>query len=150
MQLSKNFTLAEMLRSQTATRLGYDEQFKPSGPVIANLKALCENLLQPLREQLRKSIQVTSGYRCKRLNTAIGGSAKSQHLTGQAADIVVEGLSTEQLYQRIKKSKILFDQLIQEFDQWVHISYNPSRAKNRRQCLRAVKENGKTKYLPDT
>lgn len=149
MQLTKNFTLEEMLRSQTATRLNITEQFNPPQEVVNNLTVLCKKLLQPLRDKLRKAISVSSGYRCAKVNKAIGGAINSQHLKGQAADISVGGFTTEQLYQRIKNSDLAFDQLIQEFDQWVHVSYNPIAKDNRRQCLRAVKQNGRTKYLAD-
>jgi hypothetical protein len=147
MDLTKNFPLREMLRSQTATRLGFDEQFAPPQEIIDNLRLLCENVLQPLRESLGRGVFVNSGYRAPRTNEAVGGSKTSQHLKGQAADIEVGHLTIEQLYQRIKNSGLPFDQLIQEFDQWVHVSYNA--AGGRKQCLRAVRENGKVKYIPD-
>jgi len=149
MQLTKNFTLAEFLRSQTATRLNIEEQFNPPQEVIDNLTILCKKVLQPLRDKIRKAVSVSSGYRCFKVNKAIGGATNSQHLKGQAADISAGGFTPEQLYQRIKTSDIVFDQLIQEFDQWVHVSYNPVAKNNRRQCLRAVKQNGKTKYIAD-
>lgn len=149
MNLTKNFYLNEMLASQSAVRLGFDEQFTPDQAVIDNLRALCQNVLQPLRDGLQRAILTSSGYRCPRVNQAIGGAKTSQHLFGMAADINVGHLTTEQLYQRIKKSGLVFDQLIQEFDRWVHVSYNPDLNANRRQCLRAVKENGVTRYIPD-
>lgn len=149
MNLSKNFYLDEMLASQSAVRLGFDEQFSPDQAVIDNLRALCQNVLQPLRDGLQRAILTSSGYRCPRVNQAIGGAKTSQHLFGMAADINVGHLTTEQLYQRIKNSGLVFDQLIQEFDRWVHVSYNPNVSANRRQCLRAVKVNGATKYIPD-
>lgn len=149
MNLTKNFYLDEMLASQSAVRLGFDEQFSPDQTIIDNLRALCENVLQPLRDGLQRAILTSSGYRCPRVNQAIGGAKTSQHLFGMAADINVGHLTTEQLYQRIKNSGLVFDQLIQEFDRWVHVSYNPNIAANRRQCLRAVKENGVTRYIPD-
>lgn len=149
MQLTKNFTLEELLRSQTATRLNIQEQYNPPLAIVNNLTSLCENVLQPLRNKLKKSINISSGYRCPKVNNIIGGAANSQHLTGQAADINAADNTTEELYQYLKTSNIVFDQLIQEFDQWVHISYNPVAEKNRKQCLRAVKQNGRTKYLPD-
>lgn len=149
MNLTKNFYLDEMLASQSAVRLGFDEQFSPDQTIIDNLRALCVNVLQPLRDGLQRAILTSSGYRCPRVNQAIGGAKTSQHLFGMAADINVGHLTTEQLYQRIKNSGLVFDQLIQEFDRWVHVSYNPNIAANRRQCLRAVKENGVTRYIPD-
>jgi zinc D-Ala-D-Ala carboxypeptidase len=149
MNLTKNFYLDEMLASQSAVRLNFDEQFTPEQAVIDNLRALCFNVLQPLRDGLQRAILTSSGYRCPRVNQAIGGARNSQHLFGMAADINVGHLSTEQLYQRIKNSGLVYDQLIQEFGRWVHVSYNPNIAANRRQSFRAVKENGATRYIPD-
>lgn len=143
-KLSAHFKLGEMLVSQTAVRQEITEQFEPSQQVIDNLTALCVNVLQPLREMIKKPVNVTSGYRCKRVNTAIGGAKKSQHLVGQAADINIKGKTTEALFQYIKNSGIPFDQLIQEFDSWVHVSYNSQG--NRGEVLRATKKNGKTVY----
>ncbi len=145
--LTKNFLLGEMLVSQEATRRGYTEQFDPDPSVVKNLKALCTNVLQPLRESIRLSINVSSGYRCSKVNKAIGGATSSQHMLGEAADINVPGKSAEWLYQRIKGSGLPFDQLIQEFDRWVHVSYTTG--PNRGQCLRATKVNRRTKYTPD-
>lgn len=147
MQLTKNFPLRELLRSQAATRNDILEQFDPSLAVIENLRQLCEHVLQPLRDSMGRSIFVNSGFRCQRVNDLVGGSKKSQHLFGQACDIEAGHLTIEQLYQRIKNSELPFDQLIQEFDQWVHVSYNS--AGNRRMSLRAIKDNGKTVFLPE-
>lgn len=147
MQLTKNFPLRELLRSQTATRNDILEQFDPSPEVVENLRQLCIHVLQPLRDSLGRAIFVNSGYRCARVNSLVGGATSSQHLSGQAADIEAGHISIEQLYQRIKNSDLPFDQLIQEFNQWVHVSYNP--AGNRRMCLRAMKDNGKTIYVPE-
>ena len=88
--LTKNFFLRELLVSQTAVRKGIKEQFNPGDEIVKNLTALCANVLQPLRDQLRLSLSVSSGYRCERVNLAIGGVTKSQHQFGQAADINVK------------------------------------------------------------
>ncbi len=93
-QFSKNFHLSELLRSQTARRKGGDvekDQFNPGADTIDNLKYLTVSALQPLRTLLQTSIAVNSGYRCELLNTAIGGSSKSQHVDGMAADLVLSG-----------------------------------------------------------
>lgn len=154
MQLTEHFTLEEMLRSEAAVRHGYDEQFTPPDSVKENLKALCENVLEPLREKLREKIggdiyiNISSGYRCERTNISIGGAATSQHLTGQASDSTAKGITVEQYYQFVKESGIEIDQCIQEFGHWVHISFNPF-GSNRKQFLRAIKVDGKTKYIPD-
>lgn len=153
MNLSPHFTLDEMLDSQTATRAGFDEQFSPPESIKSNLKSLCENVLEPISQGLHTKfgyhvpIYVSSGYRCERLNEAIGGSKTSDHLKGEAADNSVKVMTVEQYYQFIKGSGIIFDQLIQEYDRWVHISYNPF-GNNRQECLRAIKVNGKTQYIP--
>jgi hypothetical protein len=145
-QITSHFTLEEMLTSQTAVRFRYDEQFSPPDAIVKNLVALCENVLEPLRVALRKPIRVSSGYRCPRVNTKIGGASKSQHMQGEAADIQASSMGVEDLYLFIKNSDLPFDQLIQEFDNWVHISFAP---RNRRETLRAIKlRNGHTKYLP--
>ena len=146
MNLSKNFTLSELLQSQTATRKNIEEQFQPSQTVVENLKKLCEHVLQPLRDHIGKSIRVTSGYRCKRLNKAIGGSVTSQHSEGKAVDIEVDGFTNEELFNFIVNLKLPFDQMILEFppNGWIHISYDDKR--NRKEKLIATKKGGKTIY----
>lgn len=145
-QFTPHFTLHEMLLSQTAVRFRYDEQFEPSDVIIENLRSLCQNILEPIRQSLNQPVKVTSGYRCLRVNTKIGGSKTSQHVEGEAADINVLSMTIEGLFQFIKQSGLPFDQLIQEFDAWVHVSFN---ANPRGQALRAIKSgNGRTKYLP--
>lgn len=149
MELTKHFTLEEMLSSQTAVRNGFDEQFSPDESIKENLKSLCENVLEPIRDIVGgASINVSSGYRCERLNSSIGGASSSQHTKGQAADIKCSAISVEQLYVDVKDSNIMFDQLIQEFGHWVHVSYTAVGV-NRRECLRAIKVDGVTKYIPD-
>lgn len=143
MNLTKDFTLEEMTRSETATRHGFKEQFAPNEEVRANLKQLCENILQPLREKLGVKVIVTSGYRSKRTNNAVGGSATSQHVEGQAADIRVNGISPIEICRKIKEFELPFDQLIEEFGQWVHVSYSP---RHRRQVLQATKKGRATRY----
>ncbi len=150
MKLSNNFSLSEFTDSNTAERRGIDNS--PTAEHIHNMVALCENVLQPLRECIGKSIRVSSGYRSEALNDAIGGSKTSEHSKGMAADIklIVNGENQSQiLYNTILAMDIPFRQMIWEFGDddtpnWVHISFNPS--DNKRQCLRAYKDNGKTKY----
>lgn len=138
MNLAKNFTLEEMLRSRTAEKNGYKEQFTPSKEVIQNLTGLCLNILQPLREYLGIPVFVGSGYRCKRLNDAVRGVETSQHRTGEAADLQATGkMGNAELFEAIKAAKLPFDQLIWEFGDkdnpaWVHVSFS---ARNRRQIL---------------
>ncbi len=144
-RLTANFSLHEMLASQAAVRNNYTEQFQPPLDVIESLRQLCQHVLEPLRMSLNKPVIVTSGYRCPRLNAKIGGSKTSQHMQGEAADIYVPGMSAEELFQYIRARKLPFDQLIQEFDDWVHVSYS---SEKKQQVLRAVKSvKGKTQYL---
>lgn len=142
----KHFTFQELTKSATAKRKGIDNS--PSVQVRANLAALVENVLDPLREAYGKPIVVTSGYRCEKLNRAVGGAASSQHVKGQAADIrSVQDTPEEnkKLYDLIVKLGLPFDQIINEYNyDWVHVSYGP---RHRRQKLRAVKRNGKTSYM---
>lgn len=147
-QLSKNFSLYELLVSQEATRLNMSEQFNPPDAVVNNLKALCVNILQPLREAIRIPLQISSGYRCPALNTRIGGATNSQHVTGNAADIQCFKIGNEKLLKKIKELNLPFDQMINEFNYaWVHVSFDPAR--NRRQILEAYKDaQNKTAYRP--
>jgi zinc D-Ala-D-Ala carboxypeptidase len=121
---TKNFSLAEFTRSQTATRHGYDNT--PPKAAIAALERLCMKVLQPLRDLIQSPIIVTSGYRSPSLNYAVGGSETSQHCLGQAADIYAIGISTAKLFDVIRKSGLPYDQVILENpsdDGWVHVSY---------------------------
>jgi zinc D-Ala-D-Ala carboxypeptidase len=136
MNLTKNFTLAEMTFSQTATRNNIRNI--PDDQDIKNLKLLCQKILQPLRDNLGKPIKVTSGYRSPILNKAIGGSTNSQHTLGQAADIIVPGLTARQICRKIIDLKLPYDQLILEFDSWCHVSYGN---RHRRQIL-TINKNG--------
>lgn len=131
----KYFSINELTFSDTAMRKGIDNT--PSAAVKANLTALVANILDPLREAYGKPITVSSGYRCARLNRIVGGAARSQHLTGQAADLQAVGKSkseNKKLFELAQKLRLPFDQLIDEYDfQWVHISFNAKG--NRRQIL---------------
>jgi len=150
MQLSKNFSLKEMTASQTAARLGINNN--PSEDHMNNLKALCENILQPVRDHYGKVVSVSSGYRSPELCVKIGSSVNSQHAKGQAADFEIFGVSNSDLCKWIANN-LDFDQLILEFHNvdepnsgWIHCSYN-SAEDNRKQILRAYRnEDGKTKY----
>ena len=133
MQLSKNFTLYEMVFSITAVNKKIDNT--PSQEVIDNLKKLAVNVLQPVRDLYGKSVFVGSGYRSPALNAAVGGAKNSQHPEGKAADLGTESKEeNKKLFKLIMDSKIPFDQLIDEYGySWVHVSYNEG--KNRKQIL---------------
>lgn len=133
MKLSEHFTLAEMLHSDTARQKGIDNAM-PNDAVLMSLKALCRNVLEPLRKAYGKPITVTSGYRCPMLNKAVDGVANSQHTKGEAADLSVGSTAeNRRLFELIRQMKLPFDQLIDEYGmRWVHVSYSP---RNRRQVI---------------
>ena len=140
MLLSKNFSLLELTKSQTAERKGIEN--KPTAEHIENMVALCENILQPVRDQYGSFI-VSSGYRCPELCVAIGSSKDSQHAKGQAADFEVAGVSNYKLASWIEEN-LEFDQLILECftggnTGWIHCSYVPD---GRRETLTYDKQNG--------
>lgn len=123
MQLSRYFTLEEMTFSQTAARDGIDNT--PNRTHVANLRALCTDVLDPLREAVGLPIQITSGFRAPRLNKAVGGAAGSHHLEGKAADIVCPGLPVKKLFRRVVELGLPFEQLIYEGGRqavWVHVA----------------------------
>lgn len=148
MKLTENFSLHEMIKSETAVRRGIDNT--PNDAVIANLKTLAENILQPVRNHYKKGVKVNSGYRSPDVNAAVGGSRTSDHTKGQAADIEIPGVANYDLAKHIQDN-YKFTQLILEFytpgipdSGWVHVSYDPSNLKC--QSLTAMRENGKVVY----
>jgi len=151
MNLSKNLSLAEVTKSLTAKRLGIDNT--PDEWTTENLRQLAINVFQPLRSAFGTPIYVSSGYRSAELNTAIGGSGRSQHVEGRALDLdadVYGGCTNAQIFNWIKEN-LEFDQLIWEFGDddnpdWVHVSYVYD-GLNRKRCLKACRDdNGKTYY----
>ena len=150
MQLTENFSLAEMVKSETALRQGLDNT--PGEVEIENLRQLCVNILQPLRDAYGRGIKVNSGFRHPNVNAAVGGSRTSDHCRGQAADIEIPGIPNYDLARYITEN-FWFTQVILEFytpgipdSGWVHVSYNPADLKC--QALTAMRENGKTVYKP--
>ncbi|MBL4751990.1 MAG: peptidase M15 [Flavobacteriales bacterium] len=133
MELSKNFTLAEMTRSDTAEREGIDNT--PDKKAEEYLERVCNEILQPVREHYGVPITPSSGFRCEALNSAIGGSPKSQHMLGQAVDFTVPGIDIVNLARWIRDN-VEFDQLILEQRQlgkaWIHCSISE---KNRNEVL---------------
>ena len=150
MRLSENFSLAEFTKSQTAERKGIDNT--PEGEHLEAAKALFENVVQPVRDHFGPTV-INSGYRSPALNEAVGGSSRSQHCKGQAADIEVPGTPNAELAEWIVDN-VDFDQVILEFytpgipdSGWVHVSYKAD-GDNRKSILTAMKEDGKTVYKP--
>ena len=151
MKLTENFSLNELTKSQTAERKGIDNT--PSAEHQDNLKSLCEMILQPIRDHFGQVVSVSSGYRSPELCVAIGSSTQSQHAKGQASDFEIFGISNKELADYIDEN-LDYDQLILEYwkgedepnSGWVHCSFNTQG--NRKQYLRAYKENGSTKYEP--
>jgi zinc D-Ala-D-Ala carboxypeptidase len=119
MNLTEHFSLEEMTFSETASRRGWDNT--PPIGFQENLTRVA-TLLEQVRKIVNKPIQVTSGYRCKNLNEAVGSKETSQHRNGCAADFKVSGMTPDAIVKAIIESDIQFDQLIREFDSWVHIS----------------------------
>jgi zinc D-Ala-D-Ala carboxypeptidase len=149
MQLTNNFTLAEMVKSDTALR--HDMDNTPGEAEIENLKRLCEQVLQPVREHFKTGVKVNSGFRHPEVNAKVGGSKTSDHCKGQAADIEIPGIPNADLAAWIMDN-LTYTQLILEFytpgvpdSGWVHVSYNPANLK--KEILTATKQNGKTVYL---
>jgi hypothetical protein len=153
MKLSKHLSLAEVTRSETAKRLGINNE--PTAEHLENFKLLAEKVFEPIREHFNVPIHISSGYRSKALNTAIKGSLSSQHCSGEAIDIDMDGSAngvTNTMVFDFIKDNLDFDQMIWEFGSsskpdWVHVSYKAN-GKQRKQILRAVKSAGKTSYIP--
>lgn len=149
-KISKHISYKEATRSITALRLGIDNT--PFEYELGNMKAVAENIFEPLRKWVGGAIKVTSFFRSEKLNKAIGGSVSSQHCQGRAIDIDdVYGYKTNAEMFYYIKDNLDFDQIIWEFGtddnpDWIHVSY-VSNERNRGRVLKAIKENGKTKYL---
>jgi|TARA_Y100001963_G_scaffold44056_1_gene61814 zinc D-Ala-D-Ala carboxypeptidase len=148
--ISKHISYKEGVRSNTATRLGIDNT--PNNEQLDNMETVAEEVFEPLRAYVGGPIKINSFFRCPELNKAIGGSSKSQHCKGQAMDIddTFGRMTNAEMYHFIKEH-LDFDQMIWEFGDddnpdWVHVSY-VSPENNRNRCLKAYRENGKTKYM---
>ena len=147
--ISNHISYKEATYSRTATRL--DIENKPSKKHLENMCEVADEVFEPLRMYVGGPIKINSFFRAPKLNKAIGGSTKSQHCHGQAIDIDdTFGRATNAEMYHFIKEHLDFDQMIWEFGDddnpdWVHISY-VSPEENRKRCLKAYKENGKTKY----
>jgi hypothetical protein len=160
MKISPNLTLSEITRSDTAKRQGIDNT--PTFEHLENFKLIAEKVFEPIRVHFNVPIFISSGYRSKELNKAMGGASKivngvyvptSQHCKGQAIDIDMDGINSEVTNKMVFdfiKDNLEFDQLIWEFGtdlnpDWVHVSY--AKTGNRKQKLKAVRSGGKTTYI---
>lgn len=139
MNLTRSFTLEELKKSQTALNRGLSNE--PAPGVIDNLRELCENVLQPIRDHFNLPVSVISGYRSANVNRAVGGTYNSQHLIGQAADIEIYGVHNADIWRFVLT--LDFDQVIAEHLKqnepnagWVHVSY--AKGKNRKEALSCV------------
>ena len=129
----KYFTMKELAKSSTADKLGIDNT--PTSEASAQLSNLVTHVLDPLREMYGKPITVNSGYRCPKLNAAVGGAKSSQHMRGNAADITAGSKTENKKLFELIRDNLPFDQLLNESDySWVHVSY-VSTSKNRKQIL---------------
>ena len=151
MKISTHLNLAEVTRSSEAKRQGIDNT--PTQEHIENFKLLAQKVFEPIRLHFKTPIFISSGYRSKELNDFIKGSLSSQHCKGEAIDIDMDGskggVTNKMVYDFIK-DRLDFDQLIWEFGtdanpDWVHVSY--TKTGNRKQELKAVRNNGKTSYI---
>ena len=151
MKLSEHLDLSEVTRSDSAKRKGISNE--PTAEHLENFKKLAENIFEPIRNHFKVPIHLSSGYRSAALNKAIGGASSSQHCTGEAIDIDMDGSAngvTNKMVFDYIKANLNFDQLIWEFGtkdapDWVHVSFE-STGKQRKQVLRAIKAGGKTSY----
>jgi len=150
--LSKNLSLREATKSVTALRLGIENT--PSEQEINNLELVATEIFQPLRDYFGVPIAVTSGYRSKALNKAIGGSRTSQHIAGEALDLDADVYGEITNYDIFKYiyTHLEYDQLIWEFGTdlepaWVHVSFKRGKGENRNRAMKAYRDNGKTTYV---
>jgi len=150
LNLSPNFTLSEMTKSETALRHGMDNS--PNQEQISNMQALAVNVLQKVRDHYKRGVKVNSGFRHPDVNARVGGSRTSDHTRGMAADIEIPGVANAELAEWIQQN-LDYTQLILEFytpgvpdSGWVHVSYDPANLK--KQVLTAMREGGKTVYKP--
>ena len=148
--ISEHISYKEGVYSITATRKGIDNT--PNNEQLTNMELVADEVFEPLRTYVGGPIKINSFFRCPELNTAIGGSSKSQHCKGQAIDIddTFGRMTNAEMYHWIKEH-LEFDQMIWEFGDddnpnWVHVSY-VSPEENRGRCLKAYREQGKAKYM---
>ena len=153
MKISEHISYKEATRSATALRLGIDNT--PNDYQLQNMELIANKVFEPLRKAVGAPIKINSFMRVEKLNQAIGGSSRSQHCQGRAMDLddTYGHWTNAEMYYYIKNN-LDFDQIIWEFGtdenpDWVHVSYVDADS-NRKRCLKAIKENGKTKYIDIT
>ena len=127
--MTLNFKISELIHSDIAVQNNINNM--PDINSLDNMLNLIFYCLQPIRDKIQKPMIITSGYRCQKINSLAGGKTNSQHLKGEAADFKISGMNPNQIINIIKTTNIEYDQLINEYDKWVHISY--SKGKNRNQ-----------------
>lgn len=130
--MNLNFKISELIYSETAVKNNINNM--PDINSLDNMLKLIVYCLQPIRDKLQKPMIITSGYRNSQVNKLVGGVSNSAHLYGQAVDFTVSGMTPAQVVDFIKKSGVEYDQLINEYDKWTHISY--VKGKNRKQVLK--------------
>ena len=143
-QLSKHFTLEELIFSDAALRHGIDNT--PDEATVENLKRLCALILEPVRDIVHKPVQVTSGYRSQKVNNAVGSHPHSQHTLGCAADIKVQGVTPDVLMKAIIGAGLPYEQVILEYQNWVHVSVpnDPNKLPKRQELI--IDKNGTRPY----
>lgn len=146
MNISQHFTLAELTVSETAARHGLLNE--PDALALAQLHRLCDLILEPLRAGVKRPVLVQSGYRSLKVNALVGGSRTSHHMEGRAADIIVPGMSPIEVCHQIRLLRLPFDQCINEFGRWCHVSVALDPAAARRELLTATYTGSRVAYLP--
>lgn len=146
MNLSRSYTLEEFTISETGARHGVANN--PPQDAIQQLERLCRLVLQPLRDDLKQFVVITSGYRSPKVNRLVGGAYNSFHLEGRAADIRVPGMTPLAVCLRIKALRLPYDELIHEYASWCHVAVAAREDTPARKELTAIKVNGFTQYQP--
>ena len=144
MNLSPNFTLEELVHSQTALRNGIDNSAPPEA--ATNLTHLCVGLLEPARALLGVPFVIDSGYRCPTLNVAVGGAKTSAHCFGCAADLIPQGIDLHAAFDLLRRSGLPYDQIILECNAWIHLALPKPGAVGRRMALTAAGGPGHWSY----
>ena len=140
MNLSPHFTLEELTYSSTAARHGIDHT--PPAEVVTELIRLCLTVLEPARLLLQEPFHVDSGYRCPAVNALVKGAKNSQHMLGQAADVIPDKLNLQAAFDKVRLSAVPYDQLILECGSWLHMSCSADNVGPRRMALIGSLVNG--------